>query len=94
VSQAVRLVHADMRWAKAPAPAAHPFVDLLLSWGPMLLLIAVWICFVRRQSGAKPLQSRMFGLMEQQLEVARAQGLAIRKAAAALERRAAGDAAP
>ncbi len=90
VSQSVRLVDADMRWTKAPADP-HPLQDLLLSWAPMLLLIAVWIYFVRRQNNGKSLQSRMFAVMEQQLEVARAQSLAIQKAAAALEHRASGD---
>ena len=91
VSQSVRLVDADMRWTKAP-PATHPFTDVLLSWAPMLLLIAVWIYFIRRQNSGKSLQGRMFAVMEQQLEIARAQSLAIQKAAAALERRAGGDA--
>lgn len=92
VSQSVRVVDADMRWTKAPA-ATNAFVDLLTSWAPMLILIAVWIYFIRRSSSGKSLQGRMFAVMEQQLEVARAQSLAIQKAAAALERRAGGDAA-
>ncbi len=92
-SQAVRLVDADMRWVKGSAKESNRFVDLLLSWAPMLLLIGVWIYFIRRQSNAKSIQGRMIAIMEQQLEVAKAQGLAIQHAAAALERRGSGDSA-
>jgi hypothetical protein len=92
-SQRVRLVDADVVWVKAPAAAKDPFLDLLLSWGPMLVLIAVWVFFMRRQSGAKSIQSRMFAVMERQLAVAEAQSRAIQQAAATLERRAGDDAA-
>jgi len=91
-SQSVRVVDAEMRWVKAP-PASNAFVDMLLSWAPMMLLIAVWVYLMRRQNSTKSLQGRMFAVMEQQLETARAQTLAIQKAAEALERRA-GGAAP
>ena len=92
-TQSVRLVDADVVWVKGPAKESNVFTDLLLSWAPMLLLIGVWIYFIRRQSNAKSIQGRMITLMEQQLEVAQAQSLAIQKAAAALERRAGDDAA-
>ncbi|ATA55801.1 hypothetical protein CKY39_23125 [Variovorax boronicumulans] len=29
------------------------FVELVISWGPMLLLIGVWIFFMRRSGGLK-----------------------------------------
>ena len=90
-TQSVRLVDADVRWAKAPESPRSAIVDLLLSWGPMLLLIGVWIYFVKRQSGQKSIQSRMFAVMEKQLQVAEEQSRAIQRAAAALERRGAGD---
>ena len=93
VSQSVRVVDAGVRWTKEP-PSGQSVIDLLVPWLPMLLLIGVWIYFMRRYSSGKSLQGRMFAVMEQQLEVARAQSLAIQKAAAALERRAAGDDAP
>jgi hypothetical protein len=48
---------------------------------------------MRKQLGQKSVQSRMLVLMEKQLQVADAQSRAIQEAAAALERRAAGDAA-
>jgi hypothetical protein len=88
VTQSVRLVDADVRWVKAPAAPANPLFELLVSWGPMLLLVGVWIYFVRKQSGHKSIQARMFVVMEKQLEVAQAQSRAIQQAAAALERRA------
>jgi hypothetical protein len=90
-TQSLRLVDADVVWVKGPPEGKNPFIDLLLAWAPMLLLVGVWIYFVRRQSSAKSIQSRMFVVMEKQLEVAQAQSLAIQKAAAALERRAGGD---
>jgi hypothetical protein len=93
-SQSVRLVDADVVWVKAPAAASKPFLDLLLSWAPMLLLIGVWAYFMRRHSGKKSIQARMFELMEKQLAVAEAQSRAIQQAASALERHAATDANP
>ena len=92
-TQSLRLVDADVVWTKAPPEGKNPLFEMLLSWAPMLVLIGVWIYFVRRQAGAKSIQSRMFAVMEKQLEVAQAQSLAIQKAAATLERRAGGDAA-
>ena len=90
-TQSVRLVDADVVWVKAPPKAGNPFVDVLVAWGPMLLLIAIWVYWMRRYTGARSIQSRMFVVMEKQLEVAQAQGRAIAQAAAALERRAAGE---
>ena len=29
----------------------HPFLSILLSWFPMLLLIGVWIFFMRQMQG-------------------------------------------
>ena len=31
----------------------HTFIDIFISWGPMLLLIAVWIYFMRRSGSMK-----------------------------------------
>ncbi|MBS0307548.1 MAG: hypothetical protein JSS58_01125 [Proteobacteria bacterium] len=31
----------------------HTLFDILISWGPMLLLIGVWIYFIRRSGGMK-----------------------------------------
>ncbi|WP_411991107.1 hypothetical protein [Agarivorans sp. DSG3-1] len=47
----------DNRWKK-----------LLISWSPMLLLIAVWVLLARRYSGRKSPQQKMVNLMEQQVE--------------------------
>lgn len=91
-AQSVRVVDADVRWVKSQEPAHGVLVDLLLSWAPMILLIGVWIYFMRKQSGQKSVQSRMLVLMEKQFQVAEVQSRAIQQAAAALERRAGGDA--
>ena len=90
-TQSVRLVDADVVWVKAPAEGRNPFFEMLLSWGPVLLLIVIWVFWMRRYTGAKSIQSRMFAVMEKQLAVAEAQSRAIQQAAATLERRAAGD---
>ena len=84
-TQRARVVDGSVRWVKGPE-ASHPFLDMLLSWAPMLLLIAVWAYFVRKQSGAKSLQAKMFQAMEKQIEVAQAQGQALQRVADALER--------
>ena len=91
-TQSVRIVDADIRWVKSQEPTHGVLADLLLSWAPMILLIGVWAYFVRKQSDKKSIQSRMLVLMEKQLQVAEVQSRAIQQAAAALERRAAGDA--
>jgi len=90
-TQSVRIVDADIRWVKSQESTHGVLVDLLLSWAPMILLIGVWIYFVRKQSGKKSIQSRMLVLMEKQLQVAEEQSRAIQQAAAGLERRSAGD---
>jgi len=92
-TQSVRVVDADVRWVRSQEPAHGVLVDLLLSWAPMILLIGVWVYFMRKQSGQKSVQARMLVLMEKQLQVAEVQSRAIQQAAAALERRPAGDAA-
>jgi hypothetical protein len=93
-SQHVRVLDGSARWVKAPPDGHGAFVDLLLPWGPMLLLIAVWIYLVRRQTGAKGIQGRMLAIMETQQQVGQEQNLAVQRIAAALEKRAAGDGTP
>ena len=93
-TQSVRLVDADVVWVKSQPAPGNPLLDMLISWAPMLLLIGVWVYFIRKQSSTKSIQSRMFAVMEKQLEVAQEQSRAIQQAAAALERRAAGDSQP
>jgi hypothetical protein len=92
VTQSVRVVDADVRWVKSQEAGHGVFIDLLLSWAPMILLIGVWVYFMRKQSGQKSVQSKMLVLMEKQLQVAEVQSRAIQQAAAALERRPSGEA--
>ena len=41
--------------------------DIFISWMPMLLLIGVWVYFIRRSWGKKGLQGRSVELMERQV---------------------------
>lgn len=92
-SQRVRVTDGLARWTKGGEPSRGMFVDLLLSWAPMLLLIAVWLYLVRRQAGAKGIQGRMLAIMEAQQVVIQEQNQAVQRIAAALEKRAGMDTA-
>jgi len=91
-SQRVRVMDGSARWVKGGEPGHGAFADLLLSWAPMLLLIAVWIVLVRRQAGVKGIQGRMLAIMQAQQAIQQEQQLAMQRIAAALEKRTAGDA--
>jgi ATP-dependent Zn protease len=57
-----RVVSADARPGAVPrAKEQEPslFVSLLVSWGPMLLLIGVWVLLARRYSGKGSAQEKM-----------------------------------
>ena len=58
---------------------------LLISSFPILLLIAVWIYFIRRYSGKSSPQNRSLDLIDQQNEMIQKQGEAIERIANALE---------
>jgi hypothetical protein len=80
-TQRVRVTDGAARWVKGGDPGHGAVVDLLLSWGPMLLLIAIWIGLMKRYMGRNSLQARA-------LEANLAQGEALRRIAAVLEKRA------
>lgn len=85
-TQRVRVVDGSPRWTKAPDPGHGGFVDLLLSWGPMILLIVVWLLVARRYSGPRSIQGRMLPMVEQQTKAQQEQSLALQRIAAALVR--------
>ena len=46
-----RLTDHNVRITAAPREEVHPLLGILLSWFPMLLLIGVWIFFMRQMQG-------------------------------------------
>ena len=67
-SSSVRVVSAEQRKIQQPKPkqSSFPWTDILISWGPMLLLIAVWIFFMRRMNKKGSPQARTVELIEKQ----------------------------
>jgi ATP-dependent Zn protease len=53
----------DTRPAKSDAT---PWLDFLISWGPMLLLVLVWIFLARKYNGKGSVQHRMLGAIGEQ----------------------------
>jgi ATP-dependent Zn protease len=78
----VRVLSADFRAPKSASGSANPnntknaMIEFLISWGPMLLLIAVWIYMMRKYSNGY--QNKVLQFMDKQNEL-------IAKQAAALE---------
>ncbi len=61
----------------------HDVGDILINWFPMLLLIGVWIFFLRRMGGGgflSPYQKEILGLYRRQAD-------AMERVAAALEKK-------
>ncbi|MBI4987676.1 MAG: hypothetical protein HZC23_02550 [Rhodocyclales bacterium] len=67
-SSTVRVVSAEQRVVQQPQAkqASFSWSDLLVSWGPMLLLIGVWIFFMRKLNKKGSPQVRTVELIEQQ----------------------------
>ena len=65
-----------------PAPKS-PWVDLLVSWGPMMLLILVWVLAMRRFSGKGSIQAKVLDAMNQQNALLARQSVALETLAAA-----------
>ncbi|HLO94279.1 MAG TPA: hypothetical protein VK195_08175 [Burkholderiaceae bacterium] len=87
VSQEARVVFAEPR---RPVQKAQPTVwsvlgEVLVSWGPMMLLLAMWALFMRRMRGKDSPQERSIALMQQQVEASAALGQSLQRMAAALE---------
>lgn len=90
-TQAVRVVSADVRGTRnAKQPANSPFVDFLVSWGPMLLLIGVWIFFMQRMKRKDSPQGKTLAMFEQQNAILEAQNGILSRIAAAAEGKATG----
>ncbi|ATQ73191.1 hypothetical protein CR152_00710 [Massilia violaceinigra] len=67
-SQEIRIVSAEaIKLHRKPSPSVMSQVlDILYSWGPMLLLIGVYIYFIKRANGKDSPQNRMMVLLESQ----------------------------
>jgi len=48
-------------------------IELMISWGPMFLLIAVWIFFIRKFQGKNSPQKKIIVIQEKQYELIKAQ---------------------
>ena len=83
VSNSIRVVSAEQRATQQPKPKQSSFswADLLASWGPMLLLIAVWVFFMRRMNKKGSPQVRTVELIEKQNAVLERLASAAEKAA-------------
>ncbi len=66
--------------------------DLLIGWGPMLLLIGVWIYFIRRSGGMKQGQyfEQVRGYMDEHIAETKRINANLERIASALESRDAG----
>lgn len=81
----VRVVSAEQRVVQQPQPtkSAFSWSDLLVSWGPMLLLIGVWIFFMRKMGKKGSPQLRTVELIEKQNAVLERLAVAAEKTNAA-----------
>lgn len=85
-SQSLRVVSADARHSKTQSNSST-IVDFLASWGPMLLLIGVWIFFMQRTKSKNSPQSKTLALFEKQNATLEAQNQLLERIAAASEAR-------
>jgi hypothetical protein len=62
--------------------AGRDVVDILINWFPMLLLIGVWIVFLRRMGGGRymsPYQRDYIAISQRQIEVLERIAVALEK---------------
>ena len=86
VSQSVRVVSADVRTGRVGKKgSSSAWVELLISWGPMLLLISVWIFFMARMKRKDSPQGRTLAMFEQQNSILTSQNDLLARIASALE---------
>ena len=87
-SSTVRVVSAEQRIVRPAKPKQSTFswTELLVSWAPMLLLIAVWIYFMRKYTRKDSPQRRSVELIEQQNTTLARQLEVLERLAAAAEK--------
>ena len=82
----VRVTSGEAHLAKPtrqPSQEKSAWLDVLLSWGPMLLLILVWVFLARRYSGKGSTQDKMLAAVNDQNALLARQLAAIESIAAA-----------
>ena len=86
-TQEARVLSAEPRIShqKPKSTLWATFGDFLVSWGPMLLLIGVWVYFMQRMRRKDSPQERSIALLQQQVEISTQQAQALKQIAAALE---------
>jgi ATP-dependent Zn protease len=89
VTQNIRVVSAEPREPdkKTISDARSQFIDIFLSWVPILLLIGVWIYFILKFRGKGSAQERSLMLMQQQNAILEAQSGLLERLAKAIEAR-------
>lgn len=81
-----RIVSAEPRYSSKPKKAKPSlFADLLISWGPMLLLVGVWVFFMKKYNGKDSPQKQTLLLIEKQTDILRQQADSIERLASAIE---------
>ncbi len=87
VSQEARILNAEARRpvVKAQPTLGSTLLEVLIAWGPMMMLIGMFIALMRRMRGKESLQERSIALLQQQVEGSIAQVQALQRVADALE---------
>jgi ATP-dependent Zn protease len=88
-TQKIRVVSALPKGGRTSAPDSmmETIGTYLLSWAPMLLLIGVWIFFMKRMQRTDSPQARTITLIEEQNVLFDAQNKLLTRIAAAVERK-------
>ncbi|HVK55939.1 MAG TPA: hypothetical protein VM532_13035 [Burkholderiales bacterium] len=87
VKSTARIVAAEPKFSAKPRREKSMLIEMLVSWGPMLLLISVWAFFMRKYSGEKSPQRRSLALIEKQTGMLMQQVQALERLANAAEQR-------
>jgi len=79
-SSSIRVIAAEVKNSGKTSPTQKQYwMDLFVSWGPMLMLIAVWLIFMRRFNGSKSVPQRSLAMLERQVQTLERVALALEK---------------
>jgi len=88
VTSSARIVSAEEKCSPKRKKKKHSLiVELLISWGPMLLLIGVWLLFMKKYNGKSSPQKQSLLILEQQTKLLKQQAEAIERIANVVEER-------
>jgi len=80
-SSSARVIAAEVKNSGKSSPTQKQFwIDLFISWGPMVMLIGIWLLFMRRHTGPKSVQQRSLAALERQVQALERVAVAIEKA--------------